>query len=308
MDKVGWLVNDILTCIPGTKTFWHDLIDSLPNLIDKTNGYTDFKYLKNHIEIEWDKSSIKPEYIIRNATFFDKINIPTKTISLLQDCYDGELRIMQKNVCDSSDIVVFNSPFVKDKYSDIVKKESLIIPLGIDFDLFKKESINKEESKLLNIKEDTVLYVGSSDFKTKGFDKLLGVIESTNFNFCVVLKDDFKIKHPRVTLFNKVNHAKLIKIINCCKMIICTSNIETQHLASLEAAACGLPILTTNVGTYFNLEDGEWGIKVKNDNFDDGIKFILNNFSLFKPREYFLRKGFDKKDCMKKWNEAISSL
>lgn len=155
---------------------------------------------------------------------------------------------------------------------------------------------------------NSILYIGSSDFKTKGFDKLLRIIEDTNFNFCLVLKDNFEIKHPRVTVFNRVDHNKLVKIINCCKMIICTSNVETQHLASLEAAACGLPILTTNVGTYFNIKDAEWGIKVKNDDFIGGIKFVLNNLDSFKPREYFLSSGFDKKDCMKKWNELILSL
>ena len=40
--KVGWLINDCLTTIPGTKTFWHDLLDWIPNLEDKTLGYTSF--------------------------------------------------------------------------------------------------------------------------------------------------------------------------------------------------------------------------------------------------------------------------
>ena len=48
MNK-GWLVNDCLTCIPGTKTLWHDLLEWMPNLIDKTNGYTDFRYLADTI-------------------------------------------------------------------------------------------------------------------------------------------------------------------------------------------------------------------------------------------------------------------
>jgi len=304
MNKGGWLVNDTLTCIPGTKTFWHDLLENIPNLKDKTNSYTDFIYLKEYIEKEWLDAVIKPDYIIRNATFFDRLSLKTKTISLLQDCYDGSVREKQLEVCNNSKITVFNSPFTKKKYNDL-KAYSCIIPLGIDFDLFKPQ---KNIDNILNIKENTILYIGSSDFKIKGFDKILKLIEETRFNFCIVLKDDFHINHPRVTIFNKIDHKNLINIINCCSMVICTSNIETQHLASLEAAACNLPILTTNVGTYFDIPDGEWGIKVKNNNFKDGIYYILNNIDSFNPRKYFISNGFDKKDCMKKWKDLVLSL
>lgn len=37
--KKGWLVNDFLTCIPGTKTFWHDLLEWIPGLTDKCFPY-----------------------------------------------------------------------------------------------------------------------------------------------------------------------------------------------------------------------------------------------------------------------------
>lgn len=304
MNKIGWLVNDTLTCIPGTKTFWHDLLESIPNLKDKTNSYTDFAYLKEYIEKEWLNANLKPDYIIRNATFFGNLSVKTQTISLLQDCYNGDIRKKQIEVCNNSKITVFNSPFTKKNYDDL-NTYSCIIPLGIDFDFFKPI---KNIDNIFNIKENTILYIGSSDFKTKGFDKILKLIEETNFNFCLVLKDDFYINHPRVRLFNKIDHKNLINIINCCSMIICTSNIETQHLASLEAAACNIPILTTNVGTYFDLPDGEWGIKVKNNNFKDGIYYILNNIDSFNPRKYFISNGFDKKDCMKRWKELVLSL
>ena len=31
--KTGWLVNDTLTCIPGTKTIWHDLLENIEGFI-----------------------------------------------------------------------------------------------------------------------------------------------------------------------------------------------------------------------------------------------------------------------------------
>jgi len=303
--KNGWLINDILTCIPGTKTFWHDLLENVPGLVDKTNGYTDYMYLKQYIESEYIIKDIKPDYFIRNATFFNKINLNVRTISLLQDICFGNLLEMQLSVCNNSNLVVFNSPFTKSKYNGMIKKDSITIPLGVDFNLFKP--IIKKENKF-NVLENSILYVGSSDFKIKGFDKVLSLINNTKYNFCLVMKDDFKINHPRVKVFNKINHEDLVQIINSCSMMICTSNVETQHLAGIEAAACNLPVISTNVGVYYNRESGEWGRRVENENFKENIDFIFKNINDFNPRKYFLSEGYDKKDCMKKWNEIISEI
>ena len=82
MSNVGWLVNDTLTCIPGTKTFWHDLLEWFPNLRDKTNGYTNFSILPKSIEREAELFGA-PDFIIRNGTFFGPVQIPgVKIISL----------------------------------------------------------------------------------------------------------------------------------------------------------------------------------------------------------------------------------
>ena len=132
--KKGWLVNDTLTCIPGTKTFWHDLLEWIPNLYDKCNGYTPYHLLPSNIESQWNNGD-KPDYIIRNATYFRSLNIPVKTISLLQDLSHNNQE--QINVCNSSDIVVFNSPYTQSHYVDKITSKNVMIPLGVDFDKFK---------------------------------------------------------------------------------------------------------------------------------------------------------------------------
>ena len=98
MDKRGWLVNDTLTCIPGTTTLWHQLLEWLPNLEDKTNGYTDYSILPNVIE----SLPNKPDYIIRNGSYFRKLNIDVPTITLIQDVQNNP---MQTEVINSSTFV-----------------------------------------------------------------------------------------------------------------------------------------------------------------------------------------------------------
>ncbi len=299
--KKGWLVNDTLTCIPGTKTFWHDLLETIPNLDDKTFGYTPYSVLADKVKFEASLYGA-PDYIIRNATYFPQIQVPTKTISLLQDITNDPMQI---HVCNNSYYTVFNSPYTASLYKNLIFTQTITIPLGIDFKFFKPMPDSSEEHDIL---PNSILFVGANNSHPKGFDKILDLIENTSHNFCLVMKDDFRIDHPRVKVFNRVDQNTILKIYNSCKMLICTSTVETQHLSGLEAAACNLPILATNVGIYYGLKNGSWGRKIDNNNINLEIDYILSNYHEFSPRDFFLNLGYDKKNCMNKWKELIESL
>jgi glycosyltransferase involved in cell wall biosynthesis len=191
MSKKGWLVNDTLTCIPNTKTFWHDVLEWLPDLEDKCNGITPFNALASAIENSWANAE-KPYYIIRNATYFRPMNIPVKTISLLQDFALGNQE--QLDVCNSSDVVVFNSPFKQSHYIDKVTSKSVLIPLGVDFNKFKPLGVNFSDE--LGILPNSILFIGTATITPKGFDIIMNIINNTKYNFCLVMKDNFQIDHP----------------------------------------------------------------------------------------------------------------
>jgi len=303
MKKVGWLINDTLTCIPETKTFWHNLLEWFPDLIDKTNKYTPYNILPDTIE-KYYNTEEKPYYVIRNASYFRKLNIHSKTISLLQDINAN--RIMQLDVCYNSDIVVVNSSYTHSKYKEINNDKIKIIPLGIDFDFFKPIQVEND----IGILENSILFIGDNTNYPKGFDLLMKIVDNTNYNFCFVMKSNFNIKHPRIKIFNKITHDKLLKICNLCKMLICTSVEETQHLSGIEAGACNIPIVTTNVGIYHGFENNlSWGIKCNTyDEFIFGIKKIYNNINNFNTRDIFLSYGLDIKTCKLKWEEIINKL
>lgn len=303
--KCGWLVNDCLTCIPGTKTLWHDLLDVIPGLIDKTGGFTGAGKLESKIESEYAHS--KPDYIIRNATYFRKINVPVKTISLLQDIVDGPLRQRQIDVCNNSSVVIFNSPYTYNTYKDVVNPpQSEIIPLGVDFNMFKPIEKNGLIDKY-GILPNSILFVGSVG-AVKGFDIMMDCVNNGHYNYCFVMKDDFNVSHPRIRVFNRIPHSSLIEIYNACAMLVCTSRTETQHLAGIEAAACGLPIVASNVGAYYNRNGGEWGRLVLDGNFLKEISYVMDNLDKFHPREYFLDAGYSKEVCMVRWKNIVENL
>jgi|TARA_R110000796_G_scaffold28257_2_gene77422 glycosyltransferase involved in cell wall biosynthesis len=297
--KQGWLVNDTLTCILGTKTLWHDLLEWMPNLVDKTNGYTDFRHLADVIESQ--ATTDRPDYIVRNASYFRKLNVDSFTISLMQDPFNGG----QLDVLNSSDVVVFNSEYMRQScINQINPKKETVIPLGVDFDFFRP--LGRSFRKELGIPERAILFIGA-DNKWKGFDRVRWLIDNTDLNFCLVMKDGISINNDRCVTFNSVDHSTLLKIINSCSVCLCTSVMETQHLSSIEAGACGLPVITTNVGIHYGKEGSQWGEKIPDgSNVEDIQDIILKALgSQYETRERFIEFGYDKISCQNSWSKLL---
>lgn len=298
----GWLVNDNLTCIPGTKTLWHDLLEWIPDLEDMT-GFP-FPVLADEIE-QRAVSRQTPDFIIRNATYFRKMNLSCKMISLLQDIVDNS---MQREVLDTSDRIVVNSEYTLSRYPYLINDRRVtIIPLGIDFNLFHPIEDKEALRSKWGIRGDSVLFIGAvSD--VKGWPDLVRIIErDSQLNYVLVLKDEnpVHISTNNYQIFRRLNHKDLVEVINACNVGICTSITETQHLAGIEMGACGLPIVTTNVGSYYNREAGDWGCVYK-----DPLSAIYHMLSLElnnEPREYWLQKGFDKERCKNGWLEVCQN-
>lgn len=300
MNKQGWLVNDCLTCIPGTKTLWHDLLEWMPNLIDKTNRYTDFSVLADSIESQLKRN--KPDYIIRNASFFRPIETDVYTISFLQDPINSKIQI---DVCNRSDLVVFNSQYTYEKSIKFLNiKNYKIIPIGTDFEFFRP--LNRDFKDELDILDNSILFIGANN-QYKGFDKLVDVINKSYLNFCLVMKDSTNITTKNCRTFNRVSHETLIKIINSCSRCICLSNTETLHLSSVEAGACDIPVITTNVGIHYNKNPDGWGEIIDfNCTTIDIINILYNSLDKnYNTRCKFLDFGYDKISCRNSWKSLI---
>jgi glycosyltransferase involved in cell wall biosynthesis len=311
----GWLINDCLTCIPGTITLWHNLLEWFPDLLDKTNGYTDYSILASIIENELELLSYKekPKYIIRNGSYFRKINTDIKQISLVQDIHDNKAQ--QIDVINYSSVVVFNTNYVYKKYKNYINDNILvkICPLGVDFDFFTP--FHNSEEMTLDVLPNSILFIGSSANYPKGFNVLLDIIKKMeNQNFCLIMKDDFTInnidltyKH-RVKIYNRIDREKVRTIINSCILSICTSYEETQHLSGIECAACNIPIVARQVGIYDdNKDDPLWGMIADDTNFVEVINTALQNIHKFKPRECFIHK-YSLDICRNNWIKIIQNL
>jgi len=310
MNKPGWLVNDCLTCICGTKTFWHNLLEWFPDLSDKTNGYTDYSILPSIIEKQFSMESLKPYYIIRNGTYFRKLNIDVKQISLIQDIRADKEE--QAVVINNSHIIVFNTNYVFEKYKYLIKNEDnvRICPLGVDFEFFTPIADRHPD-----VLPNSIIFIGDSTHYPKGFNVLIDIIVNMpNHNFCLIMKDnyteaqlDISIR-DRVRVFNKINQECVRLLINSCVMAVCTSYEETQHLSGIECGACNIPIVSRKVGIYYdNISDNRWGVIADDTTFVDKINYVFNNIDTFKPRECFIEK-YSNVICKNNWIKLIDKL
>jgi glycosyltransferase involved in cell wall biosynthesis len=307
-----WLVNDCLGTL-GERTHWHHLLGL--GLVDKTNGYTDYSELADKIEADFRE--VKPSVIVRNGTYFRHLNVDCKQIAFVQDIARREpLRAMQAEVIAKCDHVVFNSEYTKAHCLPCESRCS-VIPIGVDFELFKPMEKAALRVKW-GIKQDSVLWVGAGS-KVKGWEFLKQLIEQANFNFVVVTKDGARIQHERVKCFGPIYQHQLAEIMNACSVLVCTSEQETQHLAGIEAAACGLPLVVPNIGIYYDrhaeetqcIESPCFGDIMDRSAFDEplnfavGIRHVFDNLPFFRPRQHFLDLGCDTATCMERWKELI---
>lgn len=303
-NKIGWLVNDTLTCIPNTRTFWHDLLDWFPNLQDKCNGYTDYSVLAQTIE------SIKerPDYIIRNGTYFRKLNIDVPTFCLIQDTRNDP---MQTEVINSSTCAVFASKQTYNLYKDRINPKNVrVIEQSSDFNFFKPI-----EERHPDVLPNSILFIGDSSYEKKGFHKVLNLIDvMTDFNFCLVMKDNTTIdiipphNRDRVRIFNRVDTNTVRLLINSSVCAICTSGNEEGHFAGIEIGACDIPMIARPMGCYLDRKDDKsWGLIANDEDFPETIRYVVNNRDLFSPRNYY-SKEYTLERCREKWTNLINEF
>jgi len=296
---VGWLINDALGMIEGSQTFWELLLTWLPGLVDQTGGYTPYEELPARIA----RLPGRPDYVVRNATFFPPLPVRAPTIAFLQDVLLGEYRLMQLEVCRRAAATVVNSAFTAAQYPELPAPR--VIPIGVDPARF----FPSPGRGLLDVPPQAVCFIGSSD-KVKGFTHVERLIAETTLNFCLVMKDDTEIQIPgRVVTFTRVPHWKLARIINSCAIGFCPSIRETQHLAGLEMGFCGLPLVTSDVGVYYRRPAGIWGERVEPDEYEAALHHMLaNRPHVDDVAAYWQREGFTVERCRVAWQGLVEGV
>ena len=183
-----------------------------------------------------------------------------------------------------------------EKYPHL-RKKIVVIPTSVDTTLFKPIE-QKELRKKYNFEkeEKIVLYVGRFD-KEKGLDFLIEVFKKLNLqlpNSKLILvgagSEEEHLKYiaknnMNIIFINKITHSKVPEIMNCANVFALCSYREGMPTVVLEAMACGLPVVSTDVGDLRKIVyDGITGYLVRER---DEMKFCNKLFHVIQNSDKF---------------------
>jgi len=315
------IVNDALTQIEGTKTFWHDLVEWTGGEFVGTNfdGLSDI--VEYHIR---EKCPDGVDLIIRNGSYFGPLKASEKipTISLIQDILEGYGAIQQRAVIAGSWATVYNSAFTKDKidladadWEKYLAKDNhphirRVIPLPVDFEKFTIGN-RMGLQQVLGLPENTICWIGSQN-PVKGWDIFLSIARmNPDLKFAAIFKDQApEYCPPNMRVYLKLTHDDLVNVIGACRVGLCTSRTETQHLAGIEMGACGLPLVAPEIGVYWGRRDlpgvlvGEPGPAA----YTTAIRAVLSSPNDPHQIRAYWEEQFSKPVIREKWEDLIGQV
>lgn len=198
-------------------------------------------------------------------------------------------------IYQKADKVVFVSQIAANEGVEMGFDQSKIeiLPVSIETDLFKPLNKKEELRSELKIKgKEVILFIGRINFDEKGIGVLLKAMpkvisEISDVNLVIVggggenermkkIIDELKI-NDAVQLVGKKPFEDLVKYLNSTDVFVVPSIwLETFGQVTIEAMACGVPVVTSDAGAspYINI-DRETGLVVPAKNSEKLAEAIV---------------------------------
>ncbi len=234
------------------------------------------------------------------------------------------LPLIQKALKKAS-LITCVSPALCPKLIDIepsVKEKLNIIPNTIDSENFTLSTLKHPETEF-------IWFSLGKLYPVKGFDILLKALKivKSKSDKNVSLKiggdgEDYKklsaLKKSlnldtNVTFLGHLNKKEVISEMQDSHAFVLSSRFEAFGVVFIEANACGLPIVGTNVGGPSYIINKQNGVSVESENPEklaEGMLFVMENYSKYNKQEIrnMTIKKYDKHHIAKKYCDEFSKI
>ncbi len=188
--------------------------------------------------------SIEPELVSRSISKFKR------TITLLT-------KIVIRGAYNRCDAIIVPSKRIAEKLVEIgIRTEKIIVPLGVDTDLFAPPESKEEAKERIGISSNTKVigYVGriAREKSLTTLYKAFRRVEKHHNNITLLIvggglrKEIFK--DDRNIIFIDPT-PDIVRYYQAMDIFVLPSLTETSSLSTMEAMSCGLAVITTKVGS-----------------------------------------------------------
>ena len=234
---------------------------------------------------------------------------------------------------DSANAIVANTPYLAKTIKDLGCPSKILktIPVGVDTSFFypsaKKEKVSKQfrlisVGRLSPVKGHIYAFKVVEKLINKGYNVLLTVVgegsERKNLENFIIESKLVQI----ITLVGAKSQKEVRDLLWNSDLFLFPSvskhfgkSTETQGLATIEAEACGVPVVVFNSGgVKYTLKNGVTGFICEEFDCDcmfDKIKYLIDNNDLLESMKdnavSFVRKNYDQKLIDKQWYYLYNS-
>jgi glycosyltransferase involved in cell wall biosynthesis len=249
------------------------------------------------------------EHLVVHAPEYD----PYRTSG--QRIYHRWIFRCEKKSLDAADAVICVSQDTRKKltaafgYSD-----SKVIYNGVDTSLFKPHAVERRiwglpEKKIL------LLFVGNLS-RRKGADLLPAIMRSLGDDFLLLttsgIREHSQNNIPHSRDLGHLNISQLINAYNLCDVFFLPSRLEGLSLSTLEAMACGKPVVAFNCSSFPELiTDGKGGFLSEKENINgiiEKIRYLANEPELIKKMGSFNRERVENNFSIEKMTRNYLAL
>jgi glycosyltransferase involved in cell wall biosynthesis len=272
--------------------------------------------LPHFTAVKFQKMAKTYDLVIANGEFGWGIKHP-KTIVLFHGCYKGYRDYLRKQWSFSQYLNFTKLAFIQKKATkgkyvvavsefvrQILESDGItvrqVISNAVDTDLFRPDPLVK--------KTHDYLFVGSYNYYGKGFDVLESLADRRLAIDCVTNKQP----NDKLGWIPNTANEHMPEIYNRYRLLIFPSRFEGMPMAPLEAMACGLPIVMSNVGLGPELKQEIPEFVTEGHDTEEYLQKIRNikaNYDEFSRRARIYieqHHAFDK--YKKRWNELIERI